>query len=203
MPTSKWHFVPGLPNGSLEIAKVGPLATLGPHNFAWRSPIEMRSKAKLYPLSKAFQRCVACHLHTREPGQSWLLVVESQTTNLTLGPSFGHNLCFRCSNGSCEPILDIYILRALQWYKELLKPFLFDPVIALWIFKTPPGLHLPKWELPWECEGSFPHTFLHSREHAVWLPSFRLSPQPCKPFCLGREPKVKVATYFLLYIKNA
>ncbi len=35
---------------------------------------------------------------------SRLLVVESQIANLTLGPSFDHNLCFRCPNGSCEPI---------------------------------------------------------------------------------------------------
>jgi hypothetical protein len=38
---------------------------------------------------------------------SWLLVAGSQIVNLTLGPSFDHNLCFKCPNGSCEPILDI------------------------------------------------------------------------------------------------
>jgi hypothetical protein len=38
---------------------------------------------------------------------SWLLVVGSQTAHLTLDLSFGHNLCFRCPNGWCEPILDI------------------------------------------------------------------------------------------------
>jgi hypothetical protein len=44
---------------------------------------------------------------------SRLFVVGSQignlTPNLTPGPSFGHNLCFRCWNGSCKPILDIYV----------------------------------------------------------------------------------------------
>jgi hypothetical protein len=44
---SKCHFVLGLPSGSLEIHKVGTLATLGAHNFVCRPPIEMRSKAKL------------------------------------------------------------------------------------------------------------------------------------------------------------
>jgi hypothetical protein len=34
--------------------------------------------------------------------------------NLTIGPSFGHNLCFKYSNGSCKPTLDIYILRTFQ-----------------------------------------------------------------------------------------
>jgi len=42
-----------------------------------------------------------------EEVDSWLLVVGSQTTNLTPGPSFAHNLGCRCPNGSCEAILDI------------------------------------------------------------------------------------------------
>jgi len=49
---------------------------------------------------------------------SWLLVVGSQTANLTCGPSFCHNLCYKSPNGSCEPIFDIYTLLAFQWYKE-------------------------------------------------------------------------------------
>jgi hypothetical protein len=35
------------------------------------------------------------------------LVVGSQIANLTFGPSFGHNLCFKYPNGSCKLILDI------------------------------------------------------------------------------------------------
>jgi hypothetical protein len=58
---------------------------------------------------------------------SWLLVVGSQIANLTHGLSFGHNLCFRCPNGWCKPILDIYVLIAFQWYKKLFKPMGFDP----------------------------------------------------------------------------
>jgi hypothetical protein len=58
---------------------------------------------------------------------SWLSVVGSQTANLILDLSFGHNLCFRCPNGSCEPILDIYVSIAFQWYKELFKATRFDP----------------------------------------------------------------------------
>jgi hypothetical protein len=29
------------------------------------------------------------------------------------------------------------------------------------------GLQFPKLEFIWECEGSFPHTFLHSQEHEM------------------------------------
>jgi hypothetical protein len=42
---------------------------------------------------------------------SWLLVVENQIANLTPDPSFDHNLCCRCPNGSCQAILDIYTSR--------------------------------------------------------------------------------------------
>ncbi len=88
----------------------------------------------------------------REEVYSWLFVVGSQTGSSTPGPSFGHNLCFRCSNEPNEPILDIYAPRAFQWYKERHEPLSFDPCNRS---LTPS----PKWELPWECEGSLPHTF--------------------------------------------
>ncbi len=42
-------------------------------------------------------------------GDSQILVVGSQIGNLTLDLSFGHNLCFKYPNGSCEPILNIYV----------------------------------------------------------------------------------------------
>jgi hypothetical protein len=57
----------------------------------------------------------------------WLLVVGNQIANLTPDLSFGHNLCFRCPNGWCEPILDIYTLIHFQWYNEHFKARSFDP----------------------------------------------------------------------------
>jgi hypothetical protein len=60
-------------------------------------------------------------------GDSWFSVVKSQNGNLTPNPSFGHNLCFKCPNGSCKPIFDIQVPRAFQWYKELLNQMGFDP----------------------------------------------------------------------------
>jgi hypothetical protein len=50
----------------------------------------------------------------REEVDSRLLVVGSQTANLTPGPSFAPNLGCRCLNGSCEAILDIYTSRPFQ-----------------------------------------------------------------------------------------
>jgi len=64
-------------------------------------------------------------------GDSWLLVVESQIDSLTPNLSFGHNLCFKYSNGTCEPISDIYVPIAFQWYKELFNPMSFDPLQLL------------------------------------------------------------------------
>ncbi len=57
---------------------------------------------------------------------SRLLVVRSQTASLTPGPSFDHNLCCRCPNGSCKAIFDIYTSRPFQWYKEHLALRCFD-----------------------------------------------------------------------------
>ncbi len=45
-------------------------------------------------------------------------MVGSQTTNLTPGPSFAHNLRYRCPNLQCEGILDIYAWRPFQWHQE-------------------------------------------------------------------------------------
>jgi hypothetical protein len=70
-------------------------------------------------------------LHSRighqEEVASWLFVVGSQTGSSTPGPSFGHNLCFRCLNEQCELILDIYAPRTFQWYKKRHKTLRFDP----------------------------------------------------------------------------
>jgi hypothetical protein len=54
----------------------------------------------------------------REKVDSRLLVVGSQTANLTPGSSFAHNLGDRCPNGRCEAIFDIYTSRPFQWHQE-------------------------------------------------------------------------------------
>jgi hypothetical protein len=54
-------------------------------------------------------------------------MVKSQIVNLTSNLSSGHNLCFKCPNGSCKPILDIYVPRSFQIHKEFLNPMGFDP----------------------------------------------------------------------------
>jgi hypothetical protein len=69
--------------------------------------------------------------HSRSARQervdSRLLVVGSQTANLTPGPSFAHNLGCRCPNCQCKGIFDIYVSRPFQWHQEHPKARCFAP----------------------------------------------------------------------------
>jgi len=58
---------------------------------------------------------------------AWGCIIKSQIGNLTHASSFGHNLCLKYLNGSCKAILDIYVSRAFQWYKDIFNPMNFDP----------------------------------------------------------------------------
>jgi len=69
----------------------------------------------------------------RDRVDSQLFVVGSQTASLTFNPSFDHNLCCRCPNGSCEAIFDIYTSMPFQRYKEHLKARCFD--LCNWALK--------------------------------------------------------------------
>ncbi len=63
----------------------------------------------------------------RKEVYSRLLVVGSQTASLTPGPSFAHNLGYRCSNDQCEAIFYIYASRPFQWHQEHLNARCFGP----------------------------------------------------------------------------
>ncbi len=68
-------------------------------------------------------------------GDSWLLMVVSQIIDLIPDPSFGHNVCFKYPNGSCKHILNIYILKTFEWYKELFNPMsvnLYNLLLKIW-----------------------------------------------------------------------
>ncbi len=63
----------------------------------------------------------------RKEVDSRLLVVGSQIASLTPGPSFAHNLGYRCPNGQCEAIFYIYASRPFQWHQEHLNARCFGP----------------------------------------------------------------------------
>jgi hypothetical protein len=45
---------------------------------------------------------------------SWFLMSESQIGTLTPNPFFGHNLCFKYSNGSCKLILRYFVVPSIS-----------------------------------------------------------------------------------------
>jgi hypothetical protein len=220
-PTSKWPFCPGIPAGLLraspETAPARTPATLKPHNFASR-PQNLglqrglkQSCSSRQELSNGMSHVVCSPIFRVD---SRLLVVGSQNWQTpgssTPGPSFAHNLCFRCPNEQCEPILDICASRAFQWYKKRHKPLRFDPSnlsLKFWEFTGTPspkvGVALGVW---WLTPSHFP---LLSGVSDV-TPRLPLGPHPCNPFCLGREPKARVATmtpmlrsYLVSYFANS
>ncbi len=134
-------------------------------------------------------------------GDSWFLVVGSQIGNLPPDPSFDHNLCFKCLNESCKPILNIYVPRAFQQYKDFFNPMSLDPCncpLKIWkSIGTPTpkmGAHLGVWD-------SFPHTFLHSRNTLESMKCDSWASLLAHTFtspCFGRKPKARV-TIILIY----
>jgi len=85
----------------------------------------------------------------REEVDSRLLVVGSQTASLTPGPSFAHNLGYRCQNGQCEAIFDIYASRPFQWHQEHLNARCFEPfcrTLNIRESRRTPILQLWEWE---------------------------------------------------------
>jgi hypothetical protein len=91
-----------------------------------------------------------------------LLMVGSQTANLTPGLSFSHNLCCWCPNGSCEVISDIYTSNLSNDIKNTSMRGVLTPIIEFWIFECPRGLPSPIFEsvsgdltLPskWGCDN--------------------------------------------------
>ncbi len=114
-------------------------------------------------------------------------MVKSQIANLTLGLSFDHNLCFRCSNGSSEPILDMYVSIYFQCYKKLFEPMGFESC----------NRALKIWESIWESNSHNGSLFGSVKVHSLTL--FALPgacevtlglpfwPTTLQPPCFGRE----------------
>ncbi len=121
---------------------------------------------------------------------SWLFLVGSQIDILTPGPTFGHNLCFKCPNEQCEPILDIYVLRAFQWYKERHKLLSFDSSNWSLKFQESTGTPSPKVGVALGVWGLTPsHSPTLPGVYDV-TPGFPLGPHPCNPFALVTSPKL-------------
>jgi hypothetical protein len=160
--------------------------------------VNLRLKWSLKQSCSPYQELSNGMSHTTCMQGNWvdskLLVVGSQIANLTPDPSFRHNLCFTCQNESCKPILNIYVLRALKWYKELFKPLSFDPCnrpLKVWESIGTPS---PKVGVALGVWGFIPSHFPTLSEACGVTPMLPFGPQPCKPLCFGCEPKARVVT---------
>jgi hypothetical protein len=124
---------------------------------------------------------------------SWLLMVGSQTANLTPGNFFGHNLCFRCPNGSCKPILDIYVSITFNGIKKfsiqlVLTPWNCPLKIQESIGTPTPkmGIHLRVWE--WTLTLFYTPGNMRCDSRVSLFARNLANPR------LGHEPKVRVTT---------
>jgi hypothetical protein len=93
----------------------------------WKPLIEMSHKQNCSACQKIYNNMWHATCTHVIQGDSWLLMVASQIDILTPSLSFSHDLCYKYSNGSCEPILDIYVLRYFPWYKQVFNPMNFKP----------------------------------------------------------------------------
>jgi hypothetical protein len=107
----RWH-----PNGYFsqdsrvgvpKLSRVGVLGLWTPISPDYRVRSQHGLKQSCNPRRELSNAVSHSQIGCREEVDSRLLVVESQTANLTPAASFAHNLPFRCPNAQCEPILDI------------------------------------------------------------------------------------------------
>jgi hypothetical protein len=88
---------------SPEILEIVTPMILEAHNFLCKYLIN-KSCSLCQDLSKYMWHATFMQINK---GNSQLLVVKNQIDTLTPSISFGHNLCFKYSNGKSKPILDI------------------------------------------------------------------------------------------------
>jgi len=102
----------------------------------------------------------------REEVDSRLLVVGSQTDSLTPGPSFAHNLGWKCLNDQCKAIFDIYASIPFQWHQEHPNARCFEPCCQTLNIRE--SRRAPNPQL-WECWASPPHFAKVGLRHIVSL----------------------------------
>jgi hypothetical protein len=127
----------------------------------------------------------------------------NQIANLIFNPSFGHNLCFKCPNGSCEPILNIYVPKDFQSYNF----FSIQWVLTLEIFLVEDsGIHRNANSQNGSSLGSVDvHSLTLSHSPRSMKCDSRPSHLACtfaNP-CLGHKPKTRVMTHNFFKSNNA
>jgi hypothetical protein len=120
-----------------------------------------------------------------------LLMIGNQIANLTPDLSFGHNLCFKCLNTSCKPILDTYI--SFQWYKKLFNLLGFNPCNRSPNIRESIRTPTPKVEVPLGVWRFIPSHFLS-------LPGFLSLPTTLQALILVTSPRLRLRhKHFLIF----
>jgi hypothetical protein len=133
----------------------------------------------------------------RNQGDFQLLVVGSQIVNLTSGLSFGHNLCLKCSNGSCKSIFYTSMFQELSNY--IRNSSIQWVLTHVSLFKNS--------KVHWDSNSQNGSSLGSVRVHSLTL-SYTLRSMRCDSWasllahalaspCLGLEPKAKVETFYV------
>jgi hypothetical protein len=125
------HFFSGLPGWSTEICPEtvpggvpGLWELITPDSEVWSRRGLNQTCSPRRDLSNDV---LQSQFGAREEVDSQLLVVGSQTASLTPGPSFAHNLGYKCPNDQRVAIFYIYASRPFQWHQENLNARCFGP----------------------------------------------------------------------------
>jgi hypothetical protein len=156
-PTPECHFFPGLPGLPGWSPEIVPGGVPGPWELI-TPDCEVWSRRGLNQTCSPRRDLSNDVLHSQFGGQkevdSRFLMVESQIASLTPGPSFAHNLGYRCPNDQCEAIFYIYASRLFQWHQEHLNARCFGP--CYWTLNIQESRRTPNPQL-WKCWASHPH----------------------------------------------
>jgi hypothetical protein len=166
--------------------------TLEPHNFASR-PLKCGLKQNCSFCQKLSNGMSHALWNQVNQVDSQLFLSEVKLAVWFLALLLAITCVLDIQMSKCELILDIYVSRAFQWYKERHKPLHLTPEIASEVS----GVHRDSISQSESCLGSvnvhsltFFHTFLYSQEYVVWLSSFLLARTLTTPLLLVTNPKL-------------
>jgi hypothetical protein len=164
-----------------EIPTIGIPTILGPITSRSDLQLQWNLKQSCSPRREFPNRMLHTICTRRNWVDSLLLVVGSQTDNLTPDLSFDHNLCFRCPNGNASPFQTSTFQYLSNDITNYYNQWVLSLVIALWRFGNPFGTPTPTMGAHLGGWGFIPSHSLHSREHVMWLLGVPLGPQPYNP----------------------
>jgi len=180
-----------------KFPKLGLLWLWGPITLCAELQLKWGLKQSWNSSSRTFQRYVARHLHTKKSGRFPTFSDRSQIVNLISGLSFGHNLCLKCSNGSCKSIFYTFTFQELSNYiRNSSIQWVLTPVS---LFKN--------LEVHWDSNSQNGSSLGSVRVHSLTL-SYIPGSMRCDSWasllayalaspCLGLEPKAKVETLYV------